>query len=135
MIPSLFIEHDIDSFYVWLARDQQIEKLVAERVGNDKIKRPIWKMVEIMKRILPPLKWEHIASAISHEMTAAVARDVMSLSSSLGPLDENSGDKLLNAFKTETNRKFTIAETRYLQSMMTRYFKSEKHCKSPIETS
>ena len=78
------------------------------------------------------LQWKHIVNAVRHEMTKQIAEKVAAVMSTLGPLDASSGDALVFAINSKTERILTDSEAKYLRSLIVRA--TDKIIRNEIES-
>ena len=66
------------------------------------------------------VKWTHIASAVAHEMTNALATKIQEVSVDLLLPNRTIGDSLVNAVNAKRINNLTVAEARYLDALIER---------------
>ena len=79
-------------------------------------------------------KWMWIGRAIAHEVSPKLGNLVQSVSPDLGDLHDHSGQILVNVISTKTSQTVTVAEFKYLQSLIQRACGKDKFQTPSLET-
>ena len=136
LIRSFLVQNDYDSFKVSYLGPKRLQKIidslcaVEEKVDSDSSSRWLLRpeedsdsvFVEILKKRFPAStqKWTWIARAVGHEMNPKLGDLVEAVSPNLGDLNENSGEELVDVINTKMSKTLTVAEFKYLQSLIQR---------------
>lgn len=124
LIESVLCEHDVDSFQVDRIAAITFAGRMQEAAGTKKIHFPasvMWKSLQKeIKEMDASLQWKHIVNAVRHEMTKQIAEKVAAVMSTLGPLGVSTGDALVFAINSKTERILTDSEAKYLRSLIVR---------------
>ena len=124
-IQSALIHNDLNSEKVLSLGRSRFIRVIVDHIQsrNMKVRSGIFQMYNLLEPVLKrhiSVNWNNIVSAVAHEMNGAISKDVRSVSSEWGPLNEYSEDRLLSKIKSETNRTLTVSEDQYLRFLVQR---------------
>ena len=124
LITTIIVNNDIDSLSVSRIEADEFADFVEDQATTGGLYWALtefWKMVRGHKVCLnSTMKWQHVVTAVAHEMTKQIAQCIESVCSDLGDLNGNSGDKLVELINTKTKRTLTDSEAKYLRSLVER---------------
>ena len=126
IIKTVIIENEIDSLKIGLFTFNHIERFSADRLGVEKLRHPLWKLFQLLKRVMmkkrvPTMKWENIVNAVSHEMCPAIGRALSAIIPKLGQVGAQTADKLINDIVSKMEkRQLSFSEAEYLRMLFER---------------
>ena len=112
---SIFIENASDSLKIHLIDDYAFANCVGKQPRGWEIKFPFTELLYALQRRLksldcPSIDWNHIANAVSHEMTDQIAQNIRSRSAHLGHLRGLHADELIKIINERSTRKLSDSE-------------------------
>ena len=127
LVRSIIMQNEIDSFKIGFMTMKNVYEFIENEVNLPQLRNPFWKMTQILQQVIKKsggsfMNWDHIVSAIDHEMGNGIARDVASVIGELGDIGGYSANKLIDELRDKMVKKLTISEATYLRGLFERKF-------------